>query len=371
MDLEWATGSEIDNLGFHLYRSLSEAGPFDRITASLIPGLGSSPEGARYGYRDVGRVNGVTYYYQLEDVETTGKTKRHGPVSALPRAGTAPPPGPGAEPPPGPADGSGDKGEGASSWIRYGDPEATSLRVVERGVGHVELELLTGGFWARPGEDGGVRLQVPGFEETQQPGAPALPVMRPWVEAVAGRKVKLVSVIGRDVVGFEGLRPVVTGEPALWQAADGTLQAGERRKRAGRAFQAAGLYPEEAAQVLGVAFQGDVKKAQLGLSPLRWDRSAGRLLLARRLSLRVEFAGREKDEVAWGGSLGRKERGRTTRLAQGVVARLAVEAAGALRGELRGGLWSARPRRGGLRSLSPAPGRGGGLPRGAAAGAAA
>ena len=195
-------------------------------------------------------------------------------------------------------------------------------------MGHVELELLTGGFWARPGEDGGVRLQVPGFEETQQPGAPALPVMRPWVEAVAGRKVKLVSVIGRDVVAFEGLRPVVTGEPALWQAADGTLQAGERRKRAGRAFQAAGLYPEEAAQVLGVAFQGDVKKAQLVLSPLRWDRSGGRLLLARRLSLRVEFAGREKDEVAWGGSLGRKERGRTTRLTQGVVARLAVEAPG-------------------------------------------
>ena len=188
VDLEWATGAEIDNLGFHLYRSLSEAGPYERITASLIPGLGSSPEGARYGYRDVGRVNGVTYHYQLEDVETTGKTKRHGPVWAMPRAGAAPPPGPVDEPPPGPGEGSGEPGEGASSWIRYGDPEATSLRVVGRGVGHVELELLTGGFWALPGEDGGVRLQVPGFEETQQPGAPALPVMRPWVEAVAGRR---------------------------------------------------------------------------------------------------------------------------------------------------------------------------------------
>ena len=284
VDLEWETGTEMDNLGFHLYRSLSEAGPYERITASLIPGLGSSPEGARYGYRDVGRVNGVTYYYELEDVETTGKTKRHGPVSALPRAGAEPAAGPWHRAaPPGPADGSGEPGEGASAWIRYGDPEATSLRVVERGVGHVELELVTGGFWARPGEDGGVWLQIPGFEETQQPGAPALPVMRPWVEAVAGRKVKLVSVIGRDVVAFDGLRPVVTGEPELWQAADGTLQAGQRRKRPGRTFEGAGLYPEEAAQVLGVAFQGDVKKAQLGLSPLRWDRSGGRLLLARRL----------------------------------------------------------------------------------------
>ena len=328
VDLEWETGSEIDNLGFHLYRSLTEAGPFERITASLIPGLGSSPEGARYSYRDVGLVNGVTYHYQLEDVETTGKTKRHGPVSALPRAGAEPPPpGPGTAPPPGPADGSGDPGEGMSSWIRYGEPEATSLRVVARGVGHVELELRTGGFWALPEEGGGVRLQIPGFEETPQPGAPALPVMRPWVEAVAGRKVKLVSVIGRDVAAFDGLRPVVTGEPELWQAADGTLHAGERRKRPGRAFEAAGLYPEQAAELLGVAFQGDVKKAQLGLSPLRFDRSAGRLVLARRLSLRVEFTGRERDEVAGGGSRGRKERSRKTP-AEGVVARLGVEAPG-------------------------------------------
>jgi hypothetical protein len=46
--LEWETASETHNLGFHLYRSLSSGGPWERITSSLIPGLGSSPEGARY-----------------------------------------------------------------------------------------------------------------------------------------------------------------------------------------------------------------------------------------------------------------------------------------------------------------------------------
>ena len=45
VDLAWQTASELDNLGFHLYRSLSETGPWDRITPSLIPGLGSSPIG--------------------------------------------------------------------------------------------------------------------------------------------------------------------------------------------------------------------------------------------------------------------------------------------------------------------------------------
>ena len=53
----------------------------------MIPGLGSSPTGASYAWRDSGLANGTTYYYLLEDVETTGKTERHGPVSATPQVG--------------------------------------------------------------------------------------------------------------------------------------------------------------------------------------------------------------------------------------------------------------------------------------------
>jgi hypothetical protein len=87
VELTWETGSELENLGFHLYRSLSEEGPYEQITASVIPGLGSSPAGANYSYVDSGLTNGVTYYYKLEDIETTGTTELHGPVSATPQAG--------------------------------------------------------------------------------------------------------------------------------------------------------------------------------------------------------------------------------------------------------------------------------------------
>jgi hypothetical protein len=59
VELSWRTSSEFANLGFHLYRSLSASGPYQRITEAVIPGLGSSPVGASYSYRERGLTNGV------------------------------------------------------------------------------------------------------------------------------------------------------------------------------------------------------------------------------------------------------------------------------------------------------------------------
>ena len=58
VDVIWQTGSEVDNLGFHLHRSLAEDGPWTRVTSSLIPGQGFSATGAAYAWRDAGLQNG-------------------------------------------------------------------------------------------------------------------------------------------------------------------------------------------------------------------------------------------------------------------------------------------------------------------------
>ena len=167
VELGWRTGSELDNLGFHVYRGLSEGGPWTRLTTSLIPGLGSSAVGRAYSFRDGGLVNGTRYFYRLEDVDASSKVTSHGPVSAVPLAGAAGG-APGSEP-----EASGGKKKGVSSqscpdWVvaaygstaggsasaaalrctRHGDPEAVSLGVVSRDSRQATLELRTGGFYA-------------------------------------------------------------------------------------------------------------------------------------------------------------------------------------------------------------------------------
>ena len=226
MLLEWETASELNNLGFHLYRATSAEGPYQRITSGAIPGLGSSPEGARYSYKDSGLENGKTYYYKLEDIETTGKTELHGPVSATPGAGATEEEASGAE-------GGAEPEElpEETARIEVGNPSATGWRVLKQGRRQVILELNTKGFYAIPQEDGTVRLSIPGFVETAEAGLPSVPVKRAWVKAVAGRDVRIASVRPSNVVAFSSLRPSAAETPEVIADQSGVVQAGRRRQR--------------------------------------------------------------------------------------------------------------------------------------------
>ncbi len=250
----------------------------------MIPGLGSSPVGAYYRYRDADVVEGTTYFYELEDIETTGRRNRHGPVSASP--GTT---SPGAEPPePG-----SEEGGVPVTTITYGDPEANSFRVVERGTSHVVLELSTLGFYAEPQEDGTVRLRIPGFVEETEAGEPAIPVKRTWIEAVSRRGVQVSSVRSFDVEPVEGFRPSLAPGSEVVVGSDGTIHARRKPRRRRREVSRAGLFPSEQARALGIGFQEGTRKVQIGLAPLRWDGKRQELVLDRRLVVRLEFRGRD------------------------------------------------------------------------------
>ena len=80
--LDWETASEINNAGFHLWRSETEDGAYVQITDLLIPAKGSPTWGAEYQYEDFDVEAGLTYYYKLEDIDYNGISTFHGPVSA-------------------------------------------------------------------------------------------------------------------------------------------------------------------------------------------------------------------------------------------------------------------------------------------------
>ncbi len=273
IELIWETASELGNLGFHIYRADSAEGPYVRITNPIIPGLGSSPAGAQYRHTDPGLVNGHRYFYKLEDIEATGRTELHGPVSAVPES-TA---------------------DGGGSSVDYGTPAATSFRILERTARMVMLELSTGGFSAERLGDGSVRLSIPGFTEELAPGAPAIPVKQSWVEAQSGRRAQIDSIREEQIVRFSSIRPAAAGVPEILASSRGTVRAGRRSRGEGAAFRGSGLFPEAAARLLGEGYQGDQRKVQLRLAPLRWDRTTGELLLAKRLVVRLVFSGREPE----------------------------------------------------------------------------
>lgn len=88
--LNWTTASELDTMGYHVYRS---ADPYatmetaERVSAELIAATASAGSGATYQFTDAPASG--TWYYFLSDVETSGVAGWHGPVSASAEAPTS------------------------------------------------------------------------------------------------------------------------------------------------------------------------------------------------------------------------------------------------------------------------------------------
>lgn len=87
MVLEWTTASEVDNAGFHLYRSEAADGPYERVTQAAIPAGERPITGGRYTYTDRGVAEGKTYWYRLEDIGLDGKAALHPPVQVVAKGG--------------------------------------------------------------------------------------------------------------------------------------------------------------------------------------------------------------------------------------------------------------------------------------------
>jgi hypothetical protein len=83
VDIEWATALEVDNAGFHLYRSEPNgAGHMkgERISNTLIPAMGEG-SGATYFFTDLVPIVTIDENrgYYLEDIDINGLRNLNGP----------------------------------------------------------------------------------------------------------------------------------------------------------------------------------------------------------------------------------------------------------------------------------------------------
>lgn len=81
----WETVSEVETLGFNLYRGTEASGQELRLNDWLIAAQGpGSSQGFVYTWSDANDlVAGTAYDYWLEDSDFNGTTTRHGPVRVI------------------------------------------------------------------------------------------------------------------------------------------------------------------------------------------------------------------------------------------------------------------------------------------------
>ncbi|MGD9900326.1 MAG: FlgD immunoglobulin-like domain containing protein, partial [Calditrichaceae bacterium] len=81
--LTWQTASEINNLGFNIYRSVSMnhadqmSDAFAKINTKIIPGAGTSSYSHDYQFEDKNIESARTYWYYLEDISISGEITLH------------------------------------------------------------------------------------------------------------------------------------------------------------------------------------------------------------------------------------------------------------------------------------------------------
>ncbi len=79
--LSWTTQSEMNNIGFNIFRSDAPRDGYEKINGGLIPGAGTSAAQNSYSFVDDRLEQGRTYFYLLEDIDINGHITRHGPLT--------------------------------------------------------------------------------------------------------------------------------------------------------------------------------------------------------------------------------------------------------------------------------------------------
>jgi hypothetical protein len=86
--VEWSTSSELNTVGFYLFRKDGDTGQSVPVTVRMLPSAIDNSKAGIYRLIDAGATAGKTYTYMLTEVEARGKTRQYGPFIVTPRTNT-------------------------------------------------------------------------------------------------------------------------------------------------------------------------------------------------------------------------------------------------------------------------------------------
>ncbi len=79
--IAWKTASEVNNLGFNIFRSEVKSGPYAKINPKLIAGRKSATQAKEYSFVDQNVQMGCDYFYKLEQIDLAGTRHYFGPLT--------------------------------------------------------------------------------------------------------------------------------------------------------------------------------------------------------------------------------------------------------------------------------------------------
>lgn len=81
--IEWSSASELNIIGYHLYRSEDGTDDISRITPNLIPVGDDLHLGNEYAFADTEVSPGKVYKYWLEEIDRLGQANRSAPITIV------------------------------------------------------------------------------------------------------------------------------------------------------------------------------------------------------------------------------------------------------------------------------------------------
>ncbi|MDJ0764304.1 MAG: C25 family cysteine peptidase [Myxococcota bacterium] len=268
--VQWSTAAEVDNAGFHLWRSNTEDGPYVCITDHLIPAEGTPAWGAAYEHTDRDVLPHQTYYYKLEDVDNTGKSTFHGPVSTIPQA--------------------------------TGQPDLVVISQREDGLA-LELTLPPFELEAVQGPDSWYqRIALDQWTKMARPGFPEIPLTGALIQTPESGKIEVHVIEGEyEVISNCNLYPA----PELVRSQDGTSIPVFSKNN--EIYASSDFFPGNLARVSALSAMRRVPVARVTLFPFQWHPGTGELRYYTKIRVNVQFErplghidstaqpGREKD----------------------------------------------------------------------------